>query len=176
MDHGQFWAIIDGARLAAADPSDAEAVASQVTDVLADLPESEIVASEQVIWDLMADSYTSGLWAAAYQINGGCSDDMFDYFRSWLILQGRAIFERVIAAPDELADLSVVQAAAADGEDIACDAALIIPRAAYEKATGRELPGGAFTIRYPELEPGWDFDDSAEMRRRLPKLTALCPE
>lgn len=108
MEHGQFWAIVDGARLAAADPTDAEAVASQVTDVLA--------------------------------------------------------------------DLAVVQAAAADGEDIACDAALIIPRAAYEKATGRELPGGAFTIRYPELEPGWDFDDSAEMRRRLPKLTALCPE
>jgi hypothetical protein len=32
------------------------------------------------------------------------------------------------------------------------------------------------TIQYPELDPGWefDFDDRAEMKRRLPRLAALC--
>lgn len=31
------------------------------------------------------------------------------------------------------------------------------------------------TIRYPELDPGWDFDfdDRAELKRRLPHLAAL---
>ena len=28
----------------------------------------------------MADSYRSSLWAAAYVINAGCSDDGFGYF------------------------------------------------------------------------------------------------
>jgi hypothetical protein len=55
-------------------------------------PAEEIVAAQQVLWDLMAESYTNPLWAAAYVINGGCSDDGFDYFRGWLIAQGREVF------------------------------------------------------------------------------------
>ena len=37
------------------------------------------------------------LWDAAYLINGGCSDDGFDYFRGWLVDQGRETFERCLA-------------------------------------------------------------------------------
>jgi hypothetical protein len=59
----------------------------------------------------MADSYRNLLWAAAYLINGGCSDDGFESFRCWLIVQGRTVFERSVADPDTLADLPVIQAA-----------------------------------------------------------------
>jgi hypothetical protein len=40
---------------------------------------------------------------------------------------------------------------------------------------GEELPPKAFTVRYPQLDPDWDFDfdDEAEMRRRLPRLADL---
>jgi hypothetical protein len=44
---------------------------------------------------------------------------------------------------------------------------------AYRAATGEDLPPGTFTINYPELGEGWDFDDASEMGRRLPRLTAL---
>ena len=50
----------------------------------------------------MAGSYWTPLWAAAYVINGGCSDDGFDYCRGWLILQGREVFEHVVADPRTL--------------------------------------------------------------------------
>jgi hypothetical protein len=33
-------------------------------------------------------------WGAAYLANGGCSDDGFDYFRGWLIGQGRKCTRR----------------------------------------------------------------------------------
>jgi hypothetical protein len=49
-------------------------------------------------------------WGAAYLANGGCSDDGFDYFRGWLIGQGRKVYETVLADPDSLA-------AHADGRD-----------------------------------------------------------
>ncbi|MFE5591185.1 DUF4240 domain-containing protein [Streptomyces sp. NPDC056549] len=35
---------------------------------------------------------------AAYMVNGGCCDDGFDYFRGWLIAQGRNVFERAVPA------------------------------------------------------------------------------
>ncbi|MFF5497583.1 DUF4240 domain-containing protein [Streptomyces aquilus] len=43
-------------------------------------------------------------------MNGGCSDDGFDYFRGWPIAQGREDFERATADPDALAELPAVRA------------------------------------------------------------------
>jgi Protein of unknown function (DUF4240) len=178
MSKEDFWQLIAAARSQAPSPDDGQAVARQATALLAARPAGEIVAAQQVLWDLMADSYTNPLWAAAYVINGGCSDDGFDYFRGWLIAQGREAFERTVADPDALAELPVVQAAAAAGLSQDCEEMLNIAWHAHITATGEQLPGDAFTIRRPELDPAWnfDFDDRAEMARRLPRLAALYPE
>lgn len=123
----------------------------------------------------MADSYRNPLWAAAYVINGGCSDDGFDYFRGWLIVQGHGVYERVVADPDTLADLPVVRAKTPTAGPVECEDTLYIAPRTYRAVTGEGLPRGTFTIRYPELDPDWgfDFDDRAEMTRRLPRLGAL---
>ncbi|MES5820772.1 DUF4240 domain-containing protein [Streptomyces sp. RG80] len=175
MNRLQFWQLIESARAQASNPNDGEEVAHGATSLLASYPTEEIVAAQQVVWDLMADSYTNPLWAAAYMINGGCSDDGFDYFRGWLITQGREVFERTILDPDALAELPVVRASAVDGIDLEGEDTLSIAWDAHVKATGGQLPDDAFTIRYPELDPAWDFDfdDRDEMTSRLPRLAAL---
>ncbi|MEU1183133.1 DUF4240 domain-containing protein [Streptomyces sp. NPDC005820] len=175
MNKQQFWQLIEAARNQASNPNDGEDVARRATSQLAMHPAEEIIAAQQVLWDLMADSYTNPLWAAAYVINGGCSDDGFDYFRGWLIAQGREAFEGIVADPDALAELPVVRASAADGLDLECEEALSIVWNAHIMATGEQLPDDAFTIRYPELDPTWnfDFDDHSELTRRLPRLAAL---
>ncbi|MFF4371346.1 DUF4240 domain-containing protein [Streptomyces sp. NPDC001594] len=172
MNKPQFWALIEAARSRA---SDGEDVVRLATWQLATYPAEEIVAAEQVLWDLLAESYTNPLWAAAYVINGGCSDDGFDYFRGWLVTQGREVFERVLTDPDALAELPAVQASAAEGSDLECEATLGMVWDAHITATGEQLPDGSFTIRYPGLDPAWNFDfnDHDEMARRLPRLTAL---
>jgi len=175
MDKQQFWQLIEEARSKASDPDDGEEVARRTASTLAGQPPEEIAAAQQVLWDLMADSYRNPLWAAAYVINGGCSDDGFDYFRGWLITQGRQVFEQVVADPDALAELPVVRAAADAGLEFECEEALAIAWDAHIMATGEELPGDVFTIRYPELDPAWnfDFDDRDEMTCCLPRLAAL---
>ncbi|MFD3502967.1 DUF4240 domain-containing protein [Streptomyces sp. NPDC058678] len=175
MNEQQFWQLIAAARDQSLDPDESETVARETTSLLATRPAEEMVAAQQVLWDLMAASYTNPLWAAAYVINGGCSDDGFDYFRGWLIGQGRKVFERIIADPDALAELSIVQASAADGRDLEGEEMLSIAWNAHIIATGEQLPADAFTIRYPEPDPAWDFDfdDRDEMARRLPRLVAL---
>jgi len=117
----QFWQLIEAARSQASNPNDGEEVVHRATSLLATYPAWEIIAAQQALWDVMADSYTNPLWAAAYVINGGCSDDGFDYFRGWLIAQGHEVFERIVADPDTLAEVPVVRASATDGSDLHCE-------------------------------------------------------
>ncbi|GAA3655576.1 hypothetical protein GCM10022224_018410 [Nonomuraea antimicrobica] len=175
MDIAQFWMLIERARDQVPDADDDQAVASTATALLSARPAAEIVAAQQAFWDVMAASYRAPLWGAAYLINGGCSDDGFDYFRGWLVTQGREVFERVVADPDTLAELPVVRAAAAEGGDLDCEEMLGIAWRAHLQATGEQLPPASFTIRYPALDPAWSFDfgDGTEVARRLPRLGAL---
>jgi len=175
MDTGQFWKLIADARARVADPAHSEAVAAQATILLSAFPQPQIVATEPVLQGLMAASYRTPLWAVASLINGGCSDDGFDYFRGWLIVQGREVFERSVADPDSLADLPVIGPPRIGKPPTECEDTLYIVMRAHEAATGQEIPADAFTVRYPELEEAiWDFADRPQMARRLPRLTSLC--
>jgi len=174
VDAQQFWELIDTARRQIPEPADGSEVAARAAALLSMRPRSEIVAADQVLRSLMADSYRSALWAAGYVINGGCSDDGFEYFRGWLLLQGREVYERVVADPDALADLPVIRALT-PGAWVECEDTLYIAMKAYRAATGEELPPPTVRIRYPSLDPEWafDFSDQAEITRRLPRLSAL---
>ncbi|MGW4757217.1 DUF4240 domain-containing protein [Streptomyces chartreusis] len=178
MNRHEFWELIAAARDRVQAPYECEAIASEATALLASRPAEEIVAAEGVLWDLMSESYTNPLWAAAYEINGGCSDDGFDYFRGWLIAQGREVFELAVAEPDALAELPVVQAAADSGIDLEGEDLLGIAWNAHIAAAGNQLPADQPKIEYPQLDPAWNFafDDRDEMARRLPRLAALFRE
>lgn len=175
VDPNTFWKLIAAARASVPDPSDGHAVAAAATTLLAERPPAEIVAAQQTLWELLTASYRNPLWAAAYILNGGCSDDGFDYFRGWLVTQGEEVYTAALADPDSLASLPAVVAAADSGDEFECEDALSIAWNAHIKATGMQLPQDAFRIRYPELDPDWDFDfdDSAELAARLPRLAAL---
>ncbi|MEV6393407.1 DUF4240 domain-containing protein [Streptomyces sp. NPDC051907] len=178
MDIEQFGRLIDRARGRAGDAADVDGVAEQATAILSAYEPRQIIAAQQILWDLMSASYRAPLWAAAYLVNGGCSDDGFDYFRGWLIAQGRTVFEQVMADADRLADLPAVHAAAAGGDALEGEQILSIAWDAYETATGMELPSDAFTVDCPELDPSWDFDfdDHDRIAPRLPRIAALCSD
>jgi Protein of unknown function (DUF4240) len=178
VDTGQFWKLIEAARRQVPDVTDSQAIAARAAALLSTYPGQEIIAAGEALRTLLAESYRSPLWAAAYMINGGCSDDGFEDFRSWLIVQGHEVFERMIVDPDTLADLPIVRAARLGRARLECEETLYIAYRAHRKATGEEFPMLVSAIQYPELDPGWDFDfdDRAEMKRRLPRLAALCAD
>ncbi len=96
MDEEAFWAIIRRAD----SPSGLHAE-------LAKLPDDELLSFERLHARCIHRAYTWELWGAAYVINGGCSDDTFEYFRAALISLGRDVYERALGDPDSLADVDL---------------------------------------------------------------------
>src|SRR5437899_1414670 len=135
MTEDDFWDLIEaaraqdgGSRTDAPPAKTAEAAAA----ILAVHPVDRVLAFDRMVWTLMDRSYRNNLWAAGYLINGGCSDDGFDYFRGWLMAQGRDVWDQALADPDSLAD----QFEPGDEGDVECGAMLVVAAMAYERATG----------------------------------------
>ena len=112
---------------------DPEAQAEELTDLLSDLPPDEIVAFDRLLHELLAAAYRWDLWGAAYIINGGCSDDGFEYFRAWLVAQGERTYREALADPETLVDRAEPDATNAES-------LLYAAGDAYRVETGRDLP------------------------------------
>jgi hypothetical protein len=115
-------------------------------------------------------AYHWEVWGAADIMLGGASDDAFDFFRCWLIGQGRHVFEGALHDADTLASLVGEFDAEVDGdaEDLGYAA-----DEAYEALTGVRLPD--LDLPEPPAEPEgtyFDFEDAAAMADRFPKLWA----
>ena len=166
MDEARFWAIIEaGGRRALADP---ERQLAAVHRQLIKLTPEDIREFHKQFNQKLADAYTWDLWGAAYLINGGCSDDGFDYFRAWLISRGRKVYEAAVANPDSLAGLTDP-----DRDDYEFEDLWGASQEAYRELTGEEMT--PVRLRSPKKPRGrrWDFDDDEQVSRRLPKLAAI---
>jgi hypothetical protein len=108
-----------------------EAVAKKLVEALAQTDIATIVAFDRFVRDRMAEAYRWDLWAVAYIMNGGCSDDGFDYFLGWLVGQGRERFSAALRYP-ELAAAGY----GADDEPFSNEDMLAVGWAAYRKLTG----------------------------------------
>ncbi|WP_433529498.1 DUF4240 domain-containing protein [Micromonospora sp. CA-263727] len=168
-----FWRLIDHARAGGGEP---DAIAARAVALLAARAPEEIVGYARHQQRVLAASYRVDLWGAAYLINGGASDDGFEYFRGWLMTQGREVFASAVADPDSLAELPRVRAASLSGEEFECEDMLAVAWDAYRRATATDLPAERHAASPPDLNDFWDFDDEEEARRRLPRLAALFVE
>ena len=171
MRTDDFWAVIG--RATADRPASPGEVAKRAAADLATYDPEEIVAWARHLDKVMVASGTQDLWAAAYLINGGCSDEGFDNFRGWLIAHGREAVAQSVKSPDSLADMPAVQAAADNGAVFEAEEVLSIASDAYQQATGEELPAGERPVTRPDSADLWDFDNEEEMQRRLPRLSGL---
>ena len=127
------------------------------------------MAFEMQFRKVLAESYSWRLWGAAYLICEA-NDDWFDYFRAWLVAQGRESFERAVEDPDSLAILPGPKSRAVVR---AFEAFLNVAPEIYESRADDEMPDSVYHgVVQPKLGKRWNFNDTAEMRKRYPKLFA----
>ncbi|WP_405592569.1 DUF4240 domain-containing protein [Streptomyces sp. NBC_01190] len=167
MDETEFWEIVDTTREAA--DGDPDEHADLLVEKLAQLDPDSVVDFARHFETRFLRAFTWELWGAADVMLGGADDESFDYFRCWLIAQGRHVFEGALSAPDDLAELAESFDAETDGdaEDVGYAA-----DEAYEQLTGVRLPDlGLAEPESPEGEP-IDMDDEEAMAERYPHLWA----
>jgi hypothetical protein len=71
------------------------------------LPLQEVLSFHAHFTECLDRAYSWSMWAAAYIIGGGCSDDSFWDFRSTVISMGREIYEDALRDPETLAKLDL---------------------------------------------------------------------
>ncbi|MFI9272527.1 DUF4240 domain-containing protein [Kitasatospora sp. NPDC052896] len=165
MYETDFWQLIDETRDAAeGDPDDQ---ADLLVDRLAQLTPDEVIDFARLFEARFQRAYTWELWGAAHLLLGGASEDGFDFFRCWLIAQGREVFEGAVHDPDALAELvpDFDEEEDGDAEDFGYAA-----DEAHEQLTGLPLPD--LGTRQPRQPAGqsFDFDDERMMAKRFPRL------
>ncbi len=107
MDIKRFWQIITDTRIGAdADEPDGnmDRQVERLRDILSKLPRNEVCDFDRHFAERMNEPYRWDLWAAAYIIEGGCSDDGFMDFRSWLISMGQDVYTKALQDPESLVE------------------------------------------------------------------------
>lgn len=170
MDIDQFWKLIESSQKKF-DPGridgNMERQREELRKLLLELSPEEVIAFHNQFLERMAAAFHWDLWGAAYIIAGGCSDDGFADFRSWLISMGRHVFEGALSNPESLID--VVDRPGV--EDIFFEEFLHVPAQAHEELTGRELPSDAGHFPVGPAGQEWS-EDEGTLERRFPKLWA----
>ncbi|MBU2020131.1 MAG: DUF4240 domain-containing protein [Bacteroidetes bacterium] len=159
MDADKFWRII--ATTIANSLGNYEKQQTELEKELLKLTAIEILEFDNKFRSLRGEVYNWDFWAAAYIINGGCSDDCFSDFRGWLIGQGKTIFENAIKSIETLSELKETNNG--DWEGLS-----YVPTDAYEKKTGNTIPSG---IRENTEITGKEWsEDGDDLKNKYPKL------
>lgn len=170
MDAAQFWKLIESSRRGF-DPDRVDGNMQQqleeLRSLLSKLPPREIVGFRDHFLARMDAAFLWDLWGAAYIIAGGCSDDGFVDFRSWLISMGRRVFENAVSHAE-----SLLEVADAPGiEDVFFEEFQYVPAQVYEKLTGQEIPPAPGPSRVEPAGEPWS-EDEGNLARRFPRLLA----
>lgn len=159
MDENTFWQIIEKSRIGC-DRFAEEQLCANLTKCLEELTPEQISCFEYIFELKMLQSYNWDLWAVAYIIGQGCSDDGFDYFRYWLIAQGKDYFYKAIE------DAQFVANSIDPGQDPSFELVSYCANEVYEEKAGRDL--NVF-VRYVDREPtGTDWVDE-DLPSRFPE-------
>lgn len=176
MTEEDFWRLIDVSH------QKGEYMEEQLEwliEYLSRKPINEIINFDYQLNQVYKKSYTSDLWAAAYIIMGGCSDDSFDYFRTWLVFLGKETYEKALTDPESIMPYLGEEEDVPEFEDLLNCATI-----AFEEKTGLEqedylnVYNSLTGDEEPDLEMefDWDEDDEESLSRKFPRLWAMYGE
>ena len=157
MSDNNFWKIID-ASLSDNQSQQSKKLAAE----LSKLSKFDLISFEGSYRTKLAETYHWDLWAAAYIINGGCSDDGFDYFCDWLISRGQTVYEAALANPETLINIATPW-------DTEFEEFRYIMMEAMDQKQGGEFPAPSTSRPTSPAGDEWDEDT---VSAKYPKLAA----
>lgn len=170
LDEEEFWGIVDKSLVYEKEEEQMNFLVKEVSRMSA----QDMIGFRFRTEKLLNDIYTSDMWCAGYIMNGGCSDDGFEYFRRWVVSRGKEVYYNAKRDPDSL--ISQVSDQEADFYfefesfgSVAYDAfreklgASIFDYSDYKAFRAREGGQQNFTFT-------WSEDDPSTMKAICPQL------
>ena len=165
MVEQRFWDLIDKSAL---DETDSTVATQKLTQLLKDGGDEMIFGFERWFQTMQYRLFNYDLWAVAYLMQGGCSDDGFTDFRTWVISKGKAFVEKALQDPASVAEVP-------DPSDSEIwEIYAYTPIYAFEALHGKDakLPWDEIMVdvdRHDVTGTPWDED---ELEDRYPELWA----
>ena len=163
MNKQEFWQIITNAKKESS--GSYEIQQNLVLGQLLTLSLDDVVQFDHIYNEFMDSAYTWDLWAAAYIIQGGCSDDCFMDFRGWLISRGEEVYKKALINPETLSELNDLS------EDTDWEGFGYLASTAYEQLTGEDIPADK-SRRHP-VEPHGEEWEEEDLPKLLPRLSSI---
>tara|TARA_R110002153_G_scaffold49209_3_gene138852 strand:+ start:911 stop:1591 length:681 start_codon:yes stop_codon:yes gene_type:complete len=168
LDETIFWNIVDSS---VKNTKNQEAQELFLVNEIEKLTPKQMIGFRLRTDKLLYDTYNSEMWCAGYIMNGGCSDDGFEYFRNWIISRGKEVYYKAKENPDSLISEFVA------GEDYYdFEGFWYVALTAFENKTGKELYdyiADDFKTNegnYPNFEFTWKEEKPETMKAICPKL------
>jgi hypothetical protein len=121
---------------------------------------------------LLYDTYNSEMWCAGYIMNGGCSDDGFEYFRNWVISRGRDVYYAAKENPD-----SLITETGSGADEFEFESFWYVALEAFKDKTSQDLydyiDNENFKTKegnYQQFDFTWAEEDPESMRKICPRL------
>jgi len=169
MDEDQFWSLIDNSLIKTKSQIEQQ---NYLINELQKLSPLEIIGFRLRTDKLLYDTYNSRMWCAGYIMNGGCSDDSFEYFRCWIISRGKETYYKSKDNPDYL-----VREINDDLEFYDFESFWYVALDAFKKKTKKDLYDFIdyenFKTRegfYPDFEFDWSDENPESMEILCPNL------
>jgi hypothetical protein len=169
LNEDLFWDIVEKSLKNTNNQNDQE---NLLIKEIEKLSPKQIVGFRLFTDKLLYDSYKADIWCAAYLIEGGCSDDSFEYFRCWLISRGRKTYHETMINPDYL-----IKELKSGDEFYEFEGFWFVALSAFRNKTGKELYNfidydkfQTHEGNYPRIEETWKEDDPESMKKICPKL------
>lgn len=168
LDETIFWNIVDSS---VKNTKNQDAQERFLVKEIEKLTPKQMIGFRLRTDKLLYDTYNSEMWCAGYIMNGGCSDDGFEYFRNWIISRGKETYYKAKENPDSLISEFV------EGEEYYdFESFWYVALTAFENKTGKELYdyiSDDFKTNegnYPNFEFTWKEEEPETMKAICPKL------
>jgi hypothetical protein len=169
LDEELYWAIVDKSLKKTTNQDDQEHFLIQE---IGNLTPTQMIGFRLRTDKFLYDTYNSEMWCAGYVINGGCSDDGFEYFRNWVISRGKKTYYSAKENPDNL--ISEVNR---DLEMYDFESFWYVALEAFKNKTGKDLydyiDNENFKTKeghYPQFEFTWQEEKPDSMKKICPRL------
>ncbi|MFT7618092.1 MAG: hypothetical protein ACI97A_001732 [Planctomycetota bacterium] len=158
MNEETFWGIIEKA--GCPDLCPIEEQCERITAALKPLHKADLVAFESLRHQLLVKAYTWPMIKASFIVLSYTSDDVFEDFRHWIILNGRKRFYEATLKPDRLAEFM-------SAED------------AFEEINGEPLLfacENAWSGKFEEIEKAVVYEEVQDITEEWPSKDVLASE